>query len=251
MQKIRISIVSFLNTVPLLYGIEKTSELFQQIDLHKDIPSVCAVKLTNNAADIGLIPVAAIPFIANAEIVSKYVIGAVGAVKSVLLVSDVPLNQITAVYLDYQSRTSIQLVKVLAKHHWHITPNWIPAQPDYETEIRGTKAGIIIGDRTFHLPKHFEYSFDLATEWIQFTELPFVFACWVANKPIKKDFLNKFDEALGFGVRNIRDVVNCYKDNYNITETEMYDYLTQNISFHLDDRKKEAMSLFLKLLNKL
>ena len=119
MNKIKISAVAYTNTKPFIYGIERSAVL-NQIDLSLDIPSDCAAKLINNQVDIGLIPVAAIPFVPNANIVADYCIGSVGAVNSVFIFSDVPVAEIKTVKLDPQSRTSNQLAQVLLTFHFKV-----------------------------------------------------------------------------------------------------------------------------------
>src|SRR6185369_11597556 len=114
------------------------------------------------------------------HIISDYCIGADGDVGSVLLLSDVPMSEIKNVLLDYQSRTSVTLAQVLADKYWRIKPRWTDAKENYERDIKGTTAGVVIGDRTFALKNKFKYTYDLSGEWKIFTGLPFVFACWVA-----------------------------------------------------------------------
>src|ERR1043166_8619691 len=109
-EKIKISAVAYLNSKPFIYGLEH-SRVLDQIDLQLDIPSECARKLINNEVEIGLVPVAVLPLIRDRQIISDYCIGAVGKVNSVMLYSDVPLDEIRTVLLDYQSRTSVTLVK--------------------------------------------------------------------------------------------------------------------------------------------
>jgi chorismate dehydratase len=150
MKKIRISAVSYLNSLPFVYGLTHSS-LINECDISLDIPSVCAEKLINGTVDIGLIPVAAIPQVPNATIISDYCIGANGEVKTVCLFSEVPLNEIKTILLDYQSRTSVLLVKILAKEFWKINPEFINAEAGFEQKIKGTTAGVVIGDRTFEL----------------------------------------------------------------------------------------------------
>jgi chorismate dehydratase len=151
-QRIKVSAVSYINTLPFLYGINN-SEIKDQLDLSLDIPSDCAKKLLSGEVDIGLVPVAILPQLKEYHIISDYCIGAVGDVDSVALYSDVPLDEIESVYLDYQSRSSVNLVKVLAKEYWHISPTWNDTTDGYENKIEGNIAGVIIGDRTFNLSK--------------------------------------------------------------------------------------------------
>ncbi|MGI8892212.1 MAG: menaquinone biosynthetic enzyme MqnA/MqnD family protein, partial [Bacteroidia bacterium] len=199
MQRVKVSAVSYLNTKPFLYGLENSS-VKDFIELSLDIPSVCAEKLINRQAEIGLVPVAAIPLIQDARIVSDFCIGAEGKVKTVNLYSQVPLSEVNKIFLDYQSRTSVLLVKLLAGKYWQIEPEWENASPGFIKEITNTSAGLVIGDRTFSLEGKFPFVYDLAEEWYKFTKLPFVFAAWVANKDLPESFLQAFNEALSFGV---------------------------------------------------
>jgi chorismate dehydratase len=245
--KLKISAVSYLNTLPFIYGLEN-SELIHQIDLQLDMPSDCAQKLLDNKVDIGLVPVAIIPQLNEHYIISDYCIGAKGKVNTVLLLSDVPLDEIEEIQLDYQSKTSVSLVQVLAKEFWGISPKWIDAQKGYEDIIEGTTAGVIIGDRTFNLSKTYQYKYDLAEEWFKFTSLPFVFACWVANKKIDNNLLHQFNEALKFGVKNINEVIR-ESNSSTISKEKLKGYLTNDISYHLDEDKQKAIQKFLNYLN--
>jgi len=232
--------------LPFLYGI-KNSELINDIDLQLDIPSVCAQKLINNEVDLGLVPIATLPQLKEYYIVSDYCIGASGKVNSVLLLSDVPLHEIEEIYLDYQSRTSVNLVKVLAKHLWEINPEWKDTQEGYENKIEGTSAGVIIGDRTFNLPKKFNYQYDLSEEWEKLAQLPFAFACWVSNKQLPYGFVDKLNSAMKLGVDNIKS--SLHLNNAEIELEKLTNYLMNDIDYNLDQQKKEAINLFLDYLS--
>jgi chorismate dehydratase len=246
MQKIKISVVSYLNSKPFIYGLQHAA-IMDGIDLQLDIPSVCAQKLLDGKVDIGLIPVAVIPKLKEAHIISDYCIGAVGKVSSVMLYSEVPLEEITQVLLDYQSRTSVTLVKVLAERAWKITPEWLPAQADYETKVSGTTAAVIIGDRTFGLEGKYRYVYDLSEEWQKLTGLPFVFACWVSNKKLPEDFINSFNRALAKGL-NERPALIAELTAAGTYKTDVASYLNRSISYGLDAAKKQALELFLSYL---
>lgn len=247
-EKITVVAVSYMNTFPFIYGLQHSEYLQDKIDLQLEIPSVCAQKLSNGTADLGLIPVAAIPEIPSAHIVSDYCIGAEKQVRSVLLASDVPLNAINQVFLDYQSRTSVNLAKVLAANFWDISPRWLETQAGYEEKIAGHTAGVVIGDRTFNrrimtLP----FRFDLAAEWYQFSGLPFVFAAWVSNKPLDRLFVKHFNTALQWGLAHLPRVAEQFRAQSLISETGLIEYLTHNISYLLDDNKRRGMEYFLEL----
>lgn len=244
--KLKISAVSYLNTLPFIYGLEN-SDIISQIDLQLDMPADCAQKLLEDKVDIGLVPVAIIPQLKEHYIISDYCIGAEGKVNTVLLLSDVPLNEIQEIQLDYQSKTSVNLVQVLAKEFWNISPRWVNAKTGFENKINGTTAGVIIGDRTFNLSKSYKYQYDLSEEWKKMTGLPFVFACWVANKKISERFIERFNIALLQGVDKIDEAV-LELNECIISKNQLLNYLKEDIAFNLDEDKREAIDQFLKFI---
>lgn len=246
MKKIKISAVSYLNTTPFIYGIE-SSGWINDVELSLDIPAVCAQKLLANEVDLGLIPVAVIPQMKEHYIVSDFCIGADGDVDSVKLFSEVPLNEIEKIVLDYQSRTSAALVKILASKHWNIHPKFEDAKKEFEKNIAGKNAAVVIGDRALKMNGKFKHEFDLAGEWKKLTKMPFVFACWVSNKKLSDDFLQKFNAAMGKGVNEIPSLIRKMKSEKKY-DVNIEDYLQNKISYPLDERKKIAMKMFLATL---
>jgi len=160
-----------------------------------------------------------------------------------LLVSNKPLEKIKNIYLDFESRTSVQLVRVLAKNYWKMDFEWKALRKENPVDFSKLEAAVIIGDKCFALAKKFKYVYDLSNEWRKFTSLPFVFACWVANKKITENIKNQFNEAMKFGVENIDKAI----ENIS-SEINLFNYLTKNISYSLDKPKRDAMDLFLKYL---
>ncbi len=246
MSNIKISAITYLNTKPFLYGI-KHSKLIDSISLSLDIPSACADKLKSGSVDIGIIPVAEIPEIKGANIVTDFCIACSGKVRTVVLVSQVPVDKIETIVLDYQSRTSVKLIRILAKDYWKISPEWKNGGVNYiQKDIHGTTAGVIIGDRVFEAERHFPYVYDLGEAWKAMTGLDFVFACWVANKPINAVFVEKFAEALQDGIFHIPEVIAEYQVRY--PDYPFGEYFRENIFYHLDDSKRKGMELFLSLI---
>lgn len=243
---IHLSAISYLNTKPFLYGIDSCLTNKSEYSLTFDIPSVCAEKMILGVADIGLVPVAVLPKLTNHQIVSDYCIGADGAVASVVLLSQKPLNEIKKIMLDYHSKTSVALVQELASNYWKISPEYIHAKEGFENINSADTALVIIGDRAFEHKSKFAYCFDLAEEWKRFTKLPFVFAVWVANKNIPLDFLQKFNNALKFGVENRKDIISENQSKYPLINVS--EYLLNNISYTLDENKMNGMKLFLNYL---
>ena len=185
-----------------MYGIERHAVL-QDIDLVLEYPALIAKHLQEDTTDVGLVPVAAIPSIPNARIISDYGIGADGKVASVCIFSKVPVEQIEKVYLDYQSRTSVRLAQVLLKHHWKKNIEFLPAPEHYIDLIAGTTAAVIIGDRALEQLGNFEYIYDLAEHWKLFTGLPFIFAAWVANQELPESFRPHLNEATDLGLEHL------------------------------------------------
>lgn len=247
MEKIKVTAVSYLNTKPLLYGIFK-SDIADQIDIQLDIPSVCADKLLNGEADMGLVPVAIIPSIKNAQIISDYCIGTNGAVKTVCIYGEVPIQEMDAIYLDFHSRTSVELTKYLLQNHWQLSPTLLKSSEGYIEKIKGKTGGLIIGDRTIGMEDKYQYVYDLGTAWKMHTGLPFVFAAWVSNKKLPDSFIKKFDLALKTGIDNIPQLINLMpssKVNFNLEA-----YFTNFINYEFDSQKKEALALFFDFLKK-
>ncbi|TAH43270.1 MAG: hypothetical protein EYC69_03085 [Bacteroidetes bacterium] len=244
--KIKISVVSYLNSKPFILALKK-AQLTDVLEISLDIPSDCAAKLLDNRVDIGLVPVTIIPKLPRAKIIGNHCIAADGEVGSVLLLSDVPLHEIQKIYLDNESRTSVELVRILSEKFWKINPDWLSAKPGYEKYIKGHIAGVIIGDRALKEKKKFPYAFDLAEEWKKLTGLPFVFACWVANKEIDPDIREKLTRALSTVSDFIPDVIESHNED-GISKDEVELYFKKNIQYDLDEKKMEGMKLFLQFL---
>ena len=247
MVKYKVSAVSYLNTIPFIYGL-KNSPIFDQIELTLDFPALCADKLINNEVDIALVPVVVIPQLENAYIISDYCIGSDGKVDTVCLYSDVPIEEIQTIALDYQSHTSVELLKILLKEYWQLSPELIKAEVGFEDSIKGKHAALVIGDRAFALNAKHTYTYDLSAIWKEMTGLPFVFAAWVANKKLPQDFITDFNKALEKGLCDMQKALNFEGDNYpNCKNPE--DYLNNKISYYYDLRKKKAMEIFLERIN--
>ncbi len=240
---IKISVVSYLNSVPFIYGLERW-EGKQPIDLQLDIPSACAEKLITGKSDIGLVPVAILPLLKEYTIISDYCIGADGPVTSVLLLSRVPMNEIKEILLDYQSRTSVMLTRILSEQLWNIDPQWNATTEHYEKQISGTTAGVVIGDRALSIKNQFEYVYDLSEEWKKLTGLPFMFAAWVSVKKLSAEFIYDFNAALKSGFDNIEVIIDSASGKW--PRDIVSDYLKKHIDYVSDDKKKEALALFLK-----
>lgn len=240
--------VSYFNTQPLLLGIEK-ADFLSKIELVKDYPAKIAQALIDGQIDIGLVPVAITPLLSNPQLVSDFCIGTMSKVASVAIFSKVPMEQITSIYLDYQSRTSVQLARILLKEFWKKDIQFLQAEEGYIQKIGETAAGVIIGDRALANLTEFEYVYDLGEAWMAYTGLPFVFAAWMSNQPIPEDFRTLFNNANAYGVEHIEEVLNQLP-----VRTHSYDmetYYTKNIEYRLTDTMQQGMQLFLEKVKQL
>jgi len=245
LEKIRVGIVNYLNTKPLLLGLRQLNSE-GLIELTEEYPALVAEKLIRREIHLGLVPVAVLPLIPDFSIIGSYCIATNNQVGSVCLFSEQPLENIQEVLLDYQSRTSVQLVQVLFRHHWKKEVKFVAATDEgYLQKIKGTTAGVIIGDRALHAQSHFAYCYDLGEAWKSLTGLPFVFAVWASIKPLSQEFINRFDEANGLGFSNLKEVVAA---NQSATSYDLYHYFTKNIDYQLTPQKEEAIRLFFSLM---
>jgi chorismate dehydratase len=216
--------------------------LSDRMELVTAYPSSIATMLLDNQIDLGLVPVAIIPQMREAHIVSGYGIACDGPVASVCLFSEVPVGEIEEVMLDYQSRTSVRLSRILLKEYWNIEPVFTDARDDFRSRIGGKRAAIIIGDRALEQAAVSPYVYDLGEAWKKHTGLPFIFAAWVSNKPLDPAFLRDFEEANRFGLENLEEVIAQHPYNgYSLKK-----YYTENICYTLTPEMHQGMQLFLE-----
>lgn len=234
-------IVNYLNARPLFYGLQ-FPPISEKIELVGAYPARLAQMLINGEIDAGLVPVAAIPQLPSYHLAGNYCIGTEGEAASVCLFSEVPLYDIKKIYLDYQSRSSVALLKWLMKESWGIEPELVQAMDEgYRDEIKGTTAGLVIGDRALEQRKRSTFIYDLGLEWRAITGLPFVFAAWISTKKLPDDFIHEFDKANAVGLQHIDEIVAAEKfDAY-----DMKKYYSLHMSYVLDERKRKAMDKFL------
>ncbi len=242
-QAIRVGAVSYLNTKPFIWGLEQ-SPVWNDLILSRDFPAAIARQLKDDQLDLGLLPVAAIAQLKESHIVTNYCIGSEGPVASVAIFSDVPLEEVSTIWLDYQSKTSVALAKILMQEYWHLNPQWKQGDADFINRIGGTEAAVVIGDRALDLiPKH-KFIYDLGAAWTAHTGLPFVFAAWVANKELPAIFLTEFTAALKWGIEHMDQLIAQLPTvGYDIAT-----YFHTNIRYELTEASKAGMDFFLQKL---
>ena len=236
----KIIAVSYLNTIPFIYGLRHHANF--GVELLLAPPADCYQKFLDGEADVALVPAAMVPSLGDAEIVTDYCIGALDKVRTVVVVSNTPIDKVRRIYLDAHSKTSVQLCGYLAKKLWHIEPEWVSLL-DYE-QLNHAEEGdafLLIGDKVFDNESKFAYSYDLAEEWHKATKLPFTFAVWVARKGLSYDVRDELQAAFTFGVEHIYEAI--LESDYADREYA-YEYLTRNIDFLFDIQKHNALKKF-------
>ncbi len=248
MQTIKLAAVEYLNTLPFVHGLAH-SPLRQQLAIHLAPPSLCADMLVAGEVDLALVPVATLARLPEARIISDYCIGANGAVETVALFSTLPAQRLKRIYLDTDSRTSVALLRILAQRHWEIQAEFLELRPgQLDAPKRPEDGFLLIGDKVFTYQHHFEYAYDLAQAWQDYTRgLPFVFALWVATRDLPAAFLRDFNEALALGLSRIPQMLS--ERELSIAPEAALHYLTHAIDYRLDEAKRMSIARYLHLLS--
>ncbi len=219
------------------------------VDLTFAIPSLCAEVIERDEADIGLVPVAEIAR-QGLEIVPGVGICCEGPVRSILLVSRVPIRSIRTLSVDASSRTSVQLVRVILRERYGVEPRMFPRPPVLEDMLTDMDAALIIGDAALVLDpaKAGLEWLDLGEEWFRLTRLPMVFAAWSGKQGrdivrLEKTLVGSYE----YGAAHLSEIVDREHERRGITRILATQYLTDNIQFRLGPRQREGLQTFLSL----
>jgi len=251
MKRLRISAISYLNTAPLMWDFEH-GDAASTFDISYTIPSQCAASLRAGSAEIGIIPAAAYTTIPGLVILPGVAIASRRAVRSILLVSKVPLEQICTVALDTSSLTSVALTKVLFAKWWGGGKTFTPMTPDIDQMLLRHDAGLVIGDPALQIDRSRYITYDLAKEWIRLTGKPFVFAFWAVrpealrNASMDLDLAKIFQDSRDHGLApaNLERIAAEWAPRLHLSPAEVKSYLTENIHYYLDPECLEGLQLF-------
>jgi len=236
---------------------ERARELAEQFELSYTVPSLCAEALLTGEADIGIIPAIAFQSIPDLAIIPDVAIAARGAVRSILLVSKVPFDQIKAVAVDTSSRTSVALLEILFRKGWlsgrDQMPRFEPMQPDLNAMLSLCDAGLLIGDPALLVDRKKYHVADLAEYWHLQTGRPFVFAFWAVRKAALErhsyaSMIAKiFQESRDHGLANVKSIAQEWAPRVGISEGDVVSYLTQSISYSLSQEALGGLGEFFAL----
>ena len=249
-RRLRISAISYLNTAPLMWDFEH-GKAEAPFDISYTVPSHCAAKLADGAADIGIIPAAAYPSIPGLVILPDVAIAARRAVRSILLVSKVPVDQIRTIALDTSSLTSAALIKVIFSKWLGGGRTFTPMVPDLKTMLAEHDAALVIGDRALAVERDQYFTLDLAEEWIRFTGKPFVFAFWAVREAALAcartlNLTSIFQQSRDHGLQpeNIDAIARTWRRRLPMSESDIKAYLLDNIDYYLDTETLDGLLLF-------
>jgi chorismate dehydratase len=269
MRRLRISAISYLNTAPLMWDFEH-GEAGCEFDISYTLPSACARALESGTADIGIIPAAAYAQVPGLMVLPGVAIASRRPVRSILLVSRVPVERIRTVALDTSSMTSVALAKILFEKWLGAGRTFTSMAPNIEQMLADHDAGLLIGDPALQIDRSRYHTLDLAEEWIRHTGKPFVFAFWaVREEALQEDALcgdgrprpsaarsnahahapdlaTIFQQSRDHGVEpaNLDRITREWAPRLGLKEPDVRSYLTENIYYHLDAPCLEGLQLF-------
>ena len=243
---LRLGAVSYLNTKPLVYGLDADPE---QFDVRFDVPAKCAELLHANRVDLGLIP--AIEYLrGDYAIVPDISIASFGDVGTVAVFTRKPMDRVETLALDLSSRTSVALTRVLCAKRWGIAPRFTPAEPNLDRMLQGADAALVIGDPAFEIDaaKHVVTKIDLGGEWKALTGLPFVYAMWVGRPgAASPEQCRRLQEARDRGVAHLEDIASNVGGGDASLEQRVLAYLRDNLKYGLGDEEQAGLRRFHEL----
>ena len=263
---LRVSVVRYLNTAPLIWGLER-GPLKERYRLNLTLPSSCADDLATGWAEVGILPSFAYQAIPGMAVIPGISIASQRKVESVLLVSRKPARRAKRVALDASSRTSAALVRVLFARHWGADPKYVEAEPDLGQMLKENDAALIIGDPALRFMLKAPgtqlgdlanlHVYDLAEEWWRLTRLPFVFAFWavrqeaVADAGARQRLVRDFQTSRDQGLQHIEEIAHQAAEALRVSGGQLERYLRSSIDYRLDAPHQAGLECFFRFAREL
>jgi len=270
--KLRISIVEYLNTAPLVWGFAE-GPLEGKYELSFTVPSQCAEALRRGDVDVAIIPSIEYQRMENVVVLPGMAVAAKGEVRSILVVSKRPIDLAKRIALDSSSRSSAALVKLLAAGYWGIKPEYVEAAPDPSQMLKEADAALIIGDPALRVALKMEalaaklpgggsccqgdpedmpvpgfetvFVYDVAYQWREMTGKPCVLAIWAGRRDaITPEVVADFQESKRYGMEHIREISEAASVKLDLPAKALERYLVNNIDFNLDAENLEGLRLY-------
>lgn len=271
-KRLRVSIVEYLNTAPLVWGFTE-GPLVGKYDLSFTLPSRCAEALRCGDVDIAIIPAIEYQRIENIIALPGMAIGAKGEVRSILVVSKRPIEMAKRIALDASSRSSAALVKLLANEYWRIKPEYVEASPDPSEMLKRADAALVIGDPALRVALKMEalsgkvpreeqccqgdpdelpvpgfetiFVYDIAHQWREMTGKPCVLAIWAGRRDvITPEVVADFQASKQYGLRRVREIAEAASIKLDLPPRALERYLVENIQFDLDREYLAGLKLY-------
>jgi len=276
MSKLRISIVEYLNTAPLVWGFTE-GPLMGKYDLSFTVPSQCAEALRRGDVDVAIIPAIEYQRIDNLVALPGMAVAAKGEVRSILIVAKKPIDMAKRIALDTSSRSSAALVKLLAEGYWKIQPEWIEADPEPAQMLEQADAALVIGDPALRISLKMEalaaksvgrslgdgqccqgdpddmpvpgfetlFVYDVAYQWREMTGKPCVLAIWAGRRDaVTPEVLADFQASKQYGLERIREIAEAASIKLDLPPAALERYLIDNIHFDLDEENLAGLRLY-------
>jgi len=247
----RVSVVKYLNTVPLIWGMVKGDQ-HGKYDLDFTTPAKCADDLGRREAAVGIVPSIEYQRIDALRILPGCSIASKETVRSVLLLSKVPIEKVKTVALDNSSRTSAALIRVLLQKFYSRTVAASPVDPEPAKMLQQADAALLIGDPALTFNGENVLVYDLAAEWKRFTGLPFVFAVWAGHEDAGLGrFCQDFKASRDYGLEHIDEIACEYASRVGLAADAVKVYLKENIDYSLDEDNRRGLELFYRLAHEI
>ncbi len=270
MQKLRISIVQYLNTAPLVWGFTN-GPLAGKYDLSFTVPSQCAEALRGGAADIAIIPAIEYQRIPGLVVLPDLAIASQNRVRSLLIISKKPIEQARSIALDRSSRSTQALTRILAEEHWKIDPEFFETEPDLRVMLEKADAAMLIGDPALRISIAIEkksavnpqgravcqaatlgiasaeilHVYDVVGEWRKFSSVPAVMAIWAARpEVVTPEVLADFAASRRFGLTQIPAICQEAARELELPQSALESYLRQNIDFSLGEENRRGLERY-------
>jgi len=272
MGKLRISIVEYLNTAPLVWGFTE-GPLVGKYDLSFTLPSQCAEALRHAEADIAIIPAIEYQRIENLVVLPGMAVASRGEVRSILVVAKKPIELAKKIALDTSSRSSAALVRLLARDFWKISPEFIDAAPEPREMLKFADAALVIGDPALRISLKMEalnskpvgdgsccqgdiedmpvpgyetvFIYDVAYQWQEMTGQPCVLAIWAARREaITQEVIADFEASKRYGMERLREIAEAASIKLDLPPRALERYLTDNIDYDLNEENLAGLRLY-------
>ncbi len=235
--KLRVGIVDYLNSKPLAWSF-LAGDLADRFDALYEPPATVARLLAAGEIDIGLIPSIEYQRISDLSILPGLCVGAEREVRSVILVSRVPVARIRTLALDENSRTSAALVRIILRDRYGLDVETAQAAPDLDAMLERNDAALLIGDPALRVDREGLEVLDLAHEWRRLTERPFVFAVWAVRPGAETtDLVAPFEKSLAAGLTHVEDLAAEAAAELGLDPGSVLEYLTESLHFRLGDEE--------------